>query len=248
VLSKVTNKSIEQLDDLIDEIEAAPLVLDSDAPVGADILVWRMPGFRSPDAVQRAIRKARGYKTLILDLRGNGGGALTALSALVSTTFDHEVLVAVDRPRGKERPEVAKPAKNAFLGKLFVLVDSRSASASEMFARILQLEKRGRRRRPHDWGGDGGAVLPAHRRPRRRRVLRDGGDRRGRADVGWRRSGADRRGAGRPRAAVPRGPGGEARPGSRPCRRARRRIDDAGTGRPTVRRALRRGRTTYGGW
>jgi C-terminal processing protease CtpA/Prc len=93
--------------------------------------------------VQRAIRKARGYKTLILDLRGNGGGALTALSALVSTTFDHEVLVAVDRPRGKERPEVAKPAKNAFLGKLFVLVDSRSASASEMFARILQLEKRG---------------------------------------------------------------------------------------------------------
>jgi C-terminal processing protease CtpA/Prc len=143
VLSRVTNKSIEQLDDLIDEIEAAPLVLDRDAPVGADILVWRMPGFRGPDAVQRAIRKARGYKTLILDLRGNGGGALTALSALVSATFDHEVLVAVDRPRGKERPEIAKPAKNAFLGKLFVLVDSRSASASEMFARIVQLEKRG---------------------------------------------------------------------------------------------------------
>lgn len=145
VLSKVTNKSIEQLDDLIDEMldSVQQRISDRDMSVGADILVWRMPGFRSPDDVQRAIRDARGRKTLILDLRGNGGGALSALSALVSATFDHEVLVAVDRPRGREKPEVAKPAKNAFLGKLFVLVDSRSASAAEMFARIVQIEERG---------------------------------------------------------------------------------------------------------
>ena len=44
VLSKVTNKSIEQLDDLIDEIEAPPLVLDHDAPCTASGL--RNPGMR----------------------------------------------------------------------------------------------------------------------------------------------------------------------------------------------------------
>jgi carboxyl-terminal processing protease len=80
---------------------------------------------------------------LIIDLRGNGGGSLAALSALVGNVFDHDVLVATERPRAKERSEIAKPARNAFLGKLFVLVDSRSASAAEMFARVVQIERRG---------------------------------------------------------------------------------------------------------
>jgi carboxyl-terminal processing protease len=145
VLSKTTTKQIVQLDDLIDEmIDAAQRrVTDRDAAVGADILVWRMPGFRSAEEVQRAIRDARGHQALIIDLRGNGGGSLAALSALVADVFDHDVLVATERPRGKERSEIARPARNAFLGKLFVIVDSRSASAAEMFARVVQLEKRG---------------------------------------------------------------------------------------------------------
>ncbi len=145
IASKITNKPLVQIEDLLDEIGEASdnRARDRQEAIGADMLVWRMPGFQDPDDVQRAIKKTRGYKTLILDLRGNGGGTLTALSALVSRTIDHEVLVAVERLRAKEKKEIAKPSKDGFAGRLIVLVDSRSASAAEMFARILQIEKRG---------------------------------------------------------------------------------------------------------
>jgi C-terminal processing protease CtpA/Prc len=145
IRSRVTRRGTVPIDVLFDEItDVVHTFRDRTAPVGADVLVWRMRAFGSPDAVDDAIGKARHYRTLILDLRGNGGGALDALRELVSRTFDREVLVAVERGRGKERREVAKPARNPFGGSLIVLVDSRSASAAEMFARVVQIERRGR--------------------------------------------------------------------------------------------------------
>lgn len=116
---------------------------DVSEAVGSDTLVWRMSVFGNPDRVEAMVAKARGYKTLVLDLRGNGGGAVVALRALVSRCFDHEVLVATVKHRDKTEREMAKPARRGFTGKLIVLVDSRSASAAEVFARIVQLEKRG---------------------------------------------------------------------------------------------------------
>jgi len=143
VISKVTTRRITELDDLLGEIlETIWRERDRYAPVGADILVWRMTGFGNPESVQEGIKRSRKYKTLILDLRNNGGGTLTALSELVSRTFDREVVVSMEKQRKKERTEKAKP-KDGFGGKLIVLVDSRSASAAEMYARIVQLEKRG---------------------------------------------------------------------------------------------------------
>ena len=116
---------------------------DVSEAVGADTLVWRMSVFANRERVEAMIGKARGYKTLILDLRGNGGGAVAALRALVSGCFDREVLVATVRHRDKTEREVAKPARRRFAGRLIVLVDSRSASAAEVFARVVQLEQRG---------------------------------------------------------------------------------------------------------
>jgi carboxyl-terminal processing protease len=100
--------------------------------------------FGNPDHVNTMIGNARRYKALVLDLRGNGGGAIAALRQLVSHCFDREVHVATVQQRHNSERHIAKPKRNGFRGQLIVLVDSRSASAAEVFARIVQLEKRGR--------------------------------------------------------------------------------------------------------
>lgn len=80
---------------------------------------------------------------MILDLRGNPGGAEESLRMLVSGFFDRNVKIADAVRRKTTKPILAKPDRHAYSGKLTVLVDSRSASAAELFARVVQLEKRG---------------------------------------------------------------------------------------------------------
>jgi carboxyl-terminal processing protease len=88
--------------------------------------------------------KVRGYGTLILDLRSNRGGYVKTLERLLGYFFDRDLKVSDVKSRKKEEPIVAKTRGNdAYKGKLIVLVDSNSASASELFARMIQLEKRG---------------------------------------------------------------------------------------------------------
>lgn len=108
------------------------------------VFLWRMPQFTYGDGgIDDVMKRARAHKILILDLRGNGGGAVKTLNDLVGHFVDHEVLVgALNTRQGKEN-FTAKPEKNRFTGRLFVLVDSETASAAEVFARLMQLEKRG---------------------------------------------------------------------------------------------------------
>jgi carboxyl-terminal processing protease len=53
------------------------------------------------------------------------------------------VTIAEAVTRNGTKHRYAKPDRHSFSGKLIVLVDSRSTSAAEIFARIIQLEKRG---------------------------------------------------------------------------------------------------------
>jgi C-terminal processing protease CtpA/Prc len=113
--------------------------------LGEEALVWQMPQFDLDDRdVDKLVGEARGRKALVLDLRGNGGGRVDTLERLISNVFDRDITVATVKGRDKTEPLVAKTrGGDAFKGKLVVLIDSRSGSASEIFARVVQLEKRG---------------------------------------------------------------------------------------------------------
>lgn len=112
--------------------------------IGPDVMILKFPGFHfSEGEVDEMINKAHKHKALVLDLRGNPGGSVDTLKALLGEVLDHPVKVGDRVTREGSKPLEAKPrGHNAFTGKLVVLVDSQSASAAEIFAREMQLEKR----------------------------------------------------------------------------------------------------------
>jgi carboxyl-terminal processing protease len=110
------------------------------------MFIWKMPEFfMSDEEVDRLINDARKYQTLVLDLRGNPGGLIKTLERVVGDVMDRDVTIARRVGRKSDlKPELAKSrGAGVFSGKLIVLVDSRSASAAELFARVVQLEHRG---------------------------------------------------------------------------------------------------------
>ena len=111
----------------------------------SDVLIWKMPRFDlSDDEVADKVAKFRNRKALILDLRGNHGGYVRTLEQFLGYFFTRDVKIAELRGRKEMKPSIAKGhSDNAFKGQLLVLIDGESASASENFARVVQLEKRG---------------------------------------------------------------------------------------------------------
>ncbi len=93
------------------------------------------------DILQGKIRSA---KSVVLDLRDNGGGSVDILKKMVGFFFDKEVKLFDEKRRKESKPLVSKPSSNGFKGDLTVLINEGSASASEVFSRLVQLEKRGK--------------------------------------------------------------------------------------------------------
>jgi carboxyl-terminal processing protease len=107
-------------------------------------LFWKMPEFfLTQDVVDSFFSKVRKHKALVLDLRGNPGGAVDTLKNVLGNVFDHDVKIGDLVSRKDSKPEIAKSSGGAFNGKLIVLVDSNSGSSAEIFARVVQLEHRG---------------------------------------------------------------------------------------------------------
>jgi C-terminal processing protease CtpA/Prc len=109
------------------------------------LLICKMPSFAIDQVeVDGMMGKARNRETLILDLRGNPGGYVKTLERFTGYFFDKEIKIADIKGRKEMKPQMSKPhGGRNFNGKLIVLVDSNSGSAAEIFARVIQLEKRG---------------------------------------------------------------------------------------------------------
>jgi C-terminal processing protease CtpA/Prc len=111
-----------------------------------NISAWKFPSFEfDPAEVSSLMSRFDKSEGLIIDLRGNGGGYVKTMERLTGHVFDKDIKVAELKGRKPMDPSIAKTAggKDVYKGKIIVLLDSQSGSASEVFARVLQLEKRG---------------------------------------------------------------------------------------------------------
>lgn len=115
-------------------------------PIDSETIACRLETFSvEKKFIDQMMTEAGKYKKLILDLRGNGGGYVKIEEYLTGHFFDREVKIADFIMRDKTKGRIAKVQKERnFTGDLIVLIDSNSASASEVFARVIQLEKRGK--------------------------------------------------------------------------------------------------------
>lgn len=98
------------------------------------------------DEFMKALKslQAQGMKQLILDLRDNPGGFLDAATRIADQFLDDQKLIVYTQ--GRKSPRTEYKANDAGLfeqGKLAVLIDENSASASEILAGAIQDWDRG---------------------------------------------------------------------------------------------------------
>jgi carboxyl-terminal processing protease len=146
VASKLTtSKAFVPIDELIRQIQLGDgkSEIHRFQRVGNSI-IWKMPSFvLPPESVDSVMNDKVGRSAnLILDLRQNGGGYVVALEELAGYFVDKDTKIADLKGRKPMKPQMAKAAKNPFKGKLVILIDAGSASASEIFARFMQLQGR----------------------------------------------------------------------------------------------------------
>ncbi len=94
--------------------------------------------------IDKMMAFARKYPKLILDLRGNGGGYVTVQKYLASHFFPErtKIMDIVTKRKTETHITDVLDKDRQYAGEVTVLIDSRSASASEITAGMFQLEKR----------------------------------------------------------------------------------------------------------
>jgi len=110
--------------------------------------VWMTPIAHELDS---AVDRFRGGSGIVIDLRGNPGGVLTMIMGLAGHFLDSPVTLGVIKTRESELNLVSNPRRvsadgksqvKPFSGRVAVLVDGGSYSASEIFSAGMQSVKR----------------------------------------------------------------------------------------------------------
>lgn len=112
--------------------------------ISGDLIACRLDTFSvDKKYVDKMMKEVGTHKKMILDLRGNRGGYVKTCEYLTSQFFEKDTKIADFVMRKKTKESIAKSNKEkVFKGELFVMIDSNSASASEVFSRVIQIEKR----------------------------------------------------------------------------------------------------------
>jgi C-terminal processing protease CtpA/Prc len=115
-----------------------------EAEVG-DVMVLKLTRLLLTDsAIDGYIHKASKHSALVLDLRENVGGSEENLERVLGAILENDTKVGDRIERSGLKPLLIKSrGGHAYSGKLIVLINSKSESASEVIARVVQLEKRG---------------------------------------------------------------------------------------------------------
>jgi carboxyl-terminal processing protease len=98
------------------------------------------------EEVKKAIKdlKKQGMKDLIFDLQGNGGGLLQAAKYVADEFLDDDKLIVYSEGRKQPKSVLVADEKGEFeKGRLVILIDEGSASASEILAGAIQDWDRG---------------------------------------------------------------------------------------------------------
>lgn len=147
IASKVTtSKARLSFEDLIREIEldTSGGVTHRFGRVGSTV-VWKMPSFViDPSQIDQIMQgRIANSSNLILDLRNNSGGYVVALERLAGYFVEKDTEIAMPKGRKPMKPMVARaPGKAGYEGRVIILVDGNSGSASELLSRFLQLQQR----------------------------------------------------------------------------------------------------------
>lgn len=88
--------------------------------------------------------KSEGIQSLIVDVRGNGGGYLEMAEKIADEFLkNHELIVKTKNKSGNEDISLATDKGDFETGKIYILIDENTASASEILAGAIQDNDRG---------------------------------------------------------------------------------------------------------
>jgi carboxyl-terminal processing protease len=97
--------------------------------------IWVIPMM---ERIREAIRSHSDASGIIIDLRGNPGGVGAMAPAVTGQLETKQVSLGTMRMRAGHTNFVAFPQQNAYKGPVVILIDSLSASTSEVFASGMQ--------------------------------------------------------------------------------------------------------------
>jgi carboxyl-terminal processing protease len=106
--------------------------------------VW-FPGFNKTTAswFEKQVTEHSSASALVIDLRGNSGGAIEALEKCLKLLFPQKIEYAKFYGRNGKEHKLKTGGGNAYSGQVFVLTNRDTGSASEIFSAIIQETKRG---------------------------------------------------------------------------------------------------------